>query len=234
MVADPLGQKSSQKTIAMEERNRLACALHDGLLQSLTGIALQLEALHRLLVKGENNGVCERLEAVQILVWQEQIRLRDFIQQLKDSPQTAGAAKINWDIWLSELVQQIELEWGLPVLVSRKNMKHGVARGLAKEIYHLVREALINSARHAGAAQALVEVDVKSDSIDILVKDNGRGFPFQGRYELSELMLLGWGPKSLKERISALHGHLVLESSCAGSCLEMSIPVRRRIKYQAE
>ena len=70
---------------ATEERIRLARDLHDGALQSLTGIALRLAAARRLL---DENGVegRERLAEVQRLIAAEQRDFRFFIQELKPAP----------------------------------------------------------------------------------------------------------------------------------------------------
>ena len=122
------------------------------------------------------------------------------------------------------MAQKIELEWGLPVDVSIQGTATDLPAWLAEDIDLLVCEALINSARHARATQALAQIDAQPDQIHLRVKDNGRGFAFQGRYDLDQLTLLGWGPQSLMGRIAALGGQLILESSRAGACLEITVP----------
>jgi signal transduction histidine kinase len=85
---------------------------------------------------------------------------------------------------------------------------------------------LINCARHALATHAEAAIGIAGDCVNITISDNGRGFPFQGRYDLTELATLHLGPKSLMERISALQGRLIINSSTNGSALEMSIPFK--------
>lgn len=82
----------------------------------------------------------------------------------------------------------------------------------------------MNSARHANAAQVQVEMTVEPDRVRIQVQDNGRGFIFRGRYDLAELAMQGWGPRSLIERITALRGQLILESDRTGARLDISVP----------
>jgi signal transduction histidine kinase len=48
--------------------------------------------------------------------------------------------------------------------------------------------------------------------LEILVEDNGNGFPFSGRYTLDELELLRLGPMSIKRRVRTLGGDMVLDS----------------------
>lgn len=217
--------RRSQKSMIVEQRQRLARDLHDGLLQTLTGISLQLETTQRLLADQDTDAARERLRTIQVLILEEQRRLRGLIHQLKN-PSPIGDAT-SWDVCLSELAQKIELEWGLPVVMSIQGAALDLSELLVEEIYLLVCEALTNSARHAGATQARADIVAEPDRIRIRVQDNGRGFAFQGRYELAQLTLLGWGPQSLIGRIAALHGQLVLESSRAGSRLDMAVPRER-------
>jgi signal transduction histidine kinase len=143
---------------------------------------------------------------------------------LNDPRQTSTAANSHWQARLLGLAQQIELEWGLPATVSIQGAVADLPAWLAEELYLLVCEALTNSARHAGATRAQAEIAIEPDRIHIRVQDNGRGFAFHGRYELAQLTLLGWGPQSLVGRIAYLGGQLILESSRAGACLDMTVP----------
>jgi len=143
---------------------------------------------------------------------------------LKCPPPTDDAAATSLDCRLIELAHMVELEWGLKVEWSIKSAEVSLSGRLSNEMDCLIHEALANSARHAGATQVFVEIDVQPDQIHLRVQDNGRGFAFQGRYDLDQLTLLGWGPQSLMGRIAALGGQLTLESSRAGACLEITVP----------
>ena len=57
------------------------------------------------------------------------------------------------------------------------------------------------------------------------VSDDGRGFPFIGRFNLSELTIARRGPVSLRERIASLGGDLRLDSTNEGSHIYMTIPL---------
>ncbi|TVR56586.1 MAG: hypothetical protein EA420_20100, partial [Candidatus Competibacteraceae bacterium] len=209
---------------ALKERQRLARELHDGLLQSLTGITLQLETTQRLLAVQEIDAARDRLQAVQALILAEQRQLRGRIEQLKDSRQTNPTANAHWQARLLGLAQQIEMEWGLPTTVSIQGAVTDLTGGLAEQTYLLVREALTNCARHAGATRARARIFVEPHLIRLRVEDNGRGFAFHGRYDLGQLSLLGWGPQSLMGRITALGGQLLIESSRTGVTLVMTVP----------
>ena len=71
-------KKRVERTATLEERLRLARELHDGVLQSLTGAVLQLEAMSRL-VDNDPQAARERLHEIQELIV-EGVRLRCVVQ----------------------------------------------------------------------------------------------------------------------------------------------------------
>jgi signal transduction histidine kinase len=96
---------------------------------------------------------------------------------------------------------------------------------MAREIYFIVNESLINAVRHAGASSVHAELSFDSDRINITVIDDGNGFPFHGRYELDTLFEMKRGPRTLKERISALKGTLSIDSRETGAHLDITLPL---------
>jgi len=224
MNSKPVDRTAPSNPAVLKERQRLARDLHDGPLQSLTGLALQLETIQRLLAVQETDAARERLQAVQTLILKEQRRLRGFVERLKYPREPAAADPRQWDVRLRGLGRKIELEWGLPATVSIQGAATDLPARLAEELYPLVGEALTNSARHAGATRARARIVVEPHLIRLRVEDNGRGFAFHGSYDLARLNLLGWGPRSLMERVAALGGQLLLESSRQGTSLQMIVP----------
>jgi signal transduction histidine kinase len=217
-------QQRLQQAAAAEARLGLARDLHDGLLQSLTGAALQLQTVPRLLDQNPP-AARERLQAVQALIAAEQRELRAFIQQLKPTPLNLGGGDINLAVALTELGKRIEAQWHLRVELTVEALQGEISKALTHEIYHLVQEALVNAARHAHASMVRGQVDIQGNQVHIRVADNGGGFPFQGRYDLATLTALQRGPRSLKERVASLSGELILESSGSGTYLEITLPL---------
>lgn len=216
-------QKLKQAAVT-EERMRLARDLHDGLLQSLTGAALQLQTLGRLLQ--ENPGVAqERLLDIQRLLAAEQRDLRIFIQELRPTPAVAPDADFSLAARLAELGQRFETHWGLRVELKMNPVEAQVSESLANQVYRIVHEALANAARHAGASVARVEVGAQDNHVRILVADNGHGFRFRGHYDHAALTEGKMGPVSLRERIDSLHGSLAIDSSESGARLEIQLPL---------
>lgn len=211
-----------------EERVRLACDLHDGMLQSLTGTALQLQALARLMEE-DLPAARTQLREVQRLIAADQRDLRFFIEELKPMPrsQALGDRRDLHDR-LTELADRLKRLWDLNVSFQIDLGDPGVrlSEAFLRQLYRLLREALFNVARHAEASNVRVEAARQDQVLNITVTDDGRGFPFTGRYDYEELNRRKLGPVSLKERISALGGSLAIDSNPGLTRLEMRLPAR--------
>jgi len=214
-----------EQAAAAEERVRLSRDLHDGVLQSLTGMALKLESVQRLWQTHEQSAR-ERLSEIQRLIAEEQRNLRLFIRDSKLGPVGASSGEMSLDERLRELVRRLESVWGLQVELLLEDLGAGIADGLAYEICHIVQEALVNAARHAGASQVRVAVRGEDGRVRITVADNGHGFAFQGHYEHSRLTSLQLGPVLLKQRVESLGGMLEIDSTNDGAHLEIALPYR--------
>jgi signal transduction histidine kinase len=216
----------TQQAAAMDERIRLARDLHDGVLQSLTGVALQLQTLGRLFAE-DPQAARNRLQEIQNLLAEEQRDLRFFIQELKPGPLGSPQADSDPTTRLNELSERIERHWGLQVEVKIDRAGERIPAALGREIYRIVHEALVNAARHARASVARVELSGQGEHVRIIVADDGRGFRFHGHYDHARLTEMKLGPVTLKERIVSLGGTLSIESSESGASLEIVLPVAR-------
>ena len=98
---------------------------------------------------------------------------------------------------------------------------------LSQGLYLMIHEALINAARNAGASSVCVALSVQDTSVHLMVRDNGRGFPFHGHYDLAALTALSLGPRMLRERVASLGGDLTIDSIDAGACLSITVPLGR-------
>jgi signal transduction histidine kinase len=212
-----------QQSAVAEERIRMARDLHDGLLQSLTGAALQLETAQRLM-EADPQSTRQRLMDIQRLIAAEQRELRTYVDEMK--PSLLSQIKMDSDLAtrLKELAERVERHWGIKVEMRVKVLPPAIPRPLVQEIYFLVHESLINAARHAEASSVRAELGVEDNHVKITVSDDGRGFSFRGRYDHAKLTTLKRGPITLRERVAALGGALTIDSTDAGARLEIAIP----------
>jgi signal transduction histidine kinase len=207
------------------ERERIARDLHDGALQWLAGAAIRLETIRRQL-EDDPAAALDALHDLQATIMLQQRELRSFVRELQTGScmNDLGLADL-----LTELVLRIEKEWQLAVKLDVKlpppeRFDTVISPELAREIHQIVREALVNTARHTLASLAEVSVGLDGDKVRITVADDGQGFPFRGRFEDADLAKRNLGPVMLRQRIAALGGRLVIDTSDNGARLEISLP----------
>jgi len=211
-----------------DERVRLACDLHDGMLQSLTGTALQLQALAKWMEKdppAPPADLREILREIQQLIAADQRDLRFFIEELKPVPR-ALAGQEDLAGRLAELADRLKRLWTLDVEIHLEGLDGQLSEAFTRQLYRLVRESLFNVARHAEASIVRVEIVWRERALSITVTDDGRGFPFTGRYDHEELQRQKLGPVSLKERIAALGGSMAIDTGPGLTRLEMRLPAQ--------
>jgi signal transduction histidine kinase len=208
---------------AVEERVRLARELHDGVLQALTGACLRLEAIHPLL-HTDKAEVQRRLREAQDMLAQEQRALRFFIQEIRPALAAGNDGAAGLPDQLGELFLRIKSVWNLHVdgdVAATADLRGR----LVHEVYRIVQEALVNAARHGGATAARVQAVREPGNLRVVVSDTGRGFKFWGRFTMEQLDREQLGPVTLKERVAALGGTLMIESNDRGARVEVTIPV---------
>lgn len=89
----------------------------------------------------------------------------------------------------------------------------------------MVHEAIVNALKHGRPTRVSVDIQVSGDALRISVSDDGRGFPFTGHRDQAALVAANAGPVSLRERTMSLGGRIEVESSAAGSRVDLSIPL---------
>jgi PAS domain S-box-containing protein len=213
-----------QQLAAARERTRLARDLHDSVLQSLAVAGLNLEAAIQGL-KADPELAKEQLYGVQDLLVREQRELRSFIDELKLATLVPGEMDFKFGYLLQQLAKTVEQQWHLRVELKMDGFDGQVPAVLAREIYQIIREGLVNAARHAHAS--VVQVDLQADDHDarLTVSDNGCGFPFRGHYDHATLTSTGLGPAVIKSRVASLGGVLNIDSSESGARLEVTLPL---------
>lgn len=206
---------------ASEERIRLARDLHDGLLQSLTGVRLELRALQHAVEDNDESSV-GRLHALERALAMEQRELRYFIDGLKPpvaspnlEPPDSLAAR------LDDLGQRIALEWKTPVSIRVAPGARTSSTAAAQAVPLMVHEAVVNAMKHARPTRVAVNVDVTDGHLRIIVRDDGCGFEFKGRQDHDALNQSTEVPRSLFDRVTALGGQMSIDSSPEGSQVEM-------------
>jgi signal transduction histidine kinase len=207
-----------QKVSVLKEKNRIARDLHDGLLQSLASLDLRIEVSRKLL-QPTTPEVQKELKELQKIVRDEHDEMRNYMKRLK-TPAFAGDElhKV-----LRDYLRVFENETRLRVSLSLPPQPVPVSRRMGREIYQIIHEALTNVRKHAEAQQVEIELTRLEDTIQLRIRDDGRGFPANSAEPVGSL---GTYPWSIQERTRALNGSLQVESDRGrGAQLMIQIPL---------
>ena len=205
-----------QEIAASEERIRVARDLHDGVLQSLTGIRLEIRSLAG--IGGIVDRIRDRLFAIERAIAIEQRELRLFIADL--GPRSASHADTPLTARLYELRERISLQWKAPVTIN-VTQSGPIPEPIEQAVPLMVHEAIVNALKHGQPSRVAVSVDSAPHKLRIVVVDDGRGFPFRGRVDHTALVEGRVGPRSLLDRVVELGGEMSIESSDTGARVEM-------------
>jgi signal transduction histidine kinase len=216
---------AAEKSVAKareEERQRIASDFHDGPLQSFISLQMRIEILRKIFDRDANAGLRD-LEQLQALA-QSQVRdLRTFLHSMRP----ADVDGRNLVATLRRTAESFQKESGIPVAFVSASTPVGLPPEVTVEVLQMVREALHNVQKHAGASRVALAVEKTDRSLEISVDDNGHGFNFAGSYSLEELELLRLGPASLKRRARGLNADLLLESRPGrGAGVKFRIPLQ--------
>jgi len=202
------------------ERARFARELHDGAVQSLIAVEMQVDVLKRQaettpqVVRGE-------LGRIQGLLREEVLKLRELMQQMKsidvDSRKFLSV--------VTDAVERFERETGISARFVTDIEKLEMPDKVCRELLRIVQEGLVNVRKHSRARHALVRLGSSPSQWSLTMEDDGKGFPFSGRVTQDELERMGKGPMIIKERVRLIAGTLTVESSPgAGTRLEIKVP----------
>lgn len=212
--------KRAADKAADSERQRIASDFHDGPLQSFISLQMRLEILRKLLTRDSAAGM-DDLRQLQTLAQGQIGDLRAFLHSMRPVG-VDGAGMVET---VRRTTESFQKETGIDVTFIATNAPVGLPQEATLEVLQLIREALHNVHKHAGATRVAVAMEKTHQGLEISIDDNGKGFNFAGSYSLEDLELLHLGPESLKRRARSLNADLALESRPGrGTSLKVRIP----------
>ena len=209
------------------ERSRFARELHDGAIQSLIAVEMQLDVLRRQ--SGTQAPVVNtELGRIQKLLREEVLKLRELMQAMKsfevDADRLLG--------FISDTVERFRRETGIAAEFVSELERVDLAHKGCRELARIVQESLVNVRKHSGAHHVLVRLAQRAGHLQLTVEDDGKGFSFSGRLSGAELETTGKGPAVIRERVRLLAGELAIESTPGhGARLEVRIPPARKANH---
>jgi len=203
------------------ERSRISRDLHDGTLQTLLSLNIQLDVLRRKVPQTPDLASAE-LANLQKTVQQESEELRRMVTDLRPL-RVESADMRELMLGFAERFRN-ESGLGLDLFIEDRNLR--LPDRICRELFQIYRESLHNIKKHANASHVVVKLGQDELKVFLVVDDNGRGFSFAGRFTSEELDRLRLGPISIKERTRSVGGTLTVESNPGhGARLSIEIPL---------
>ena len=214
-------QRRLQSRAGVVERARISRELHDGVIQALIGIEMQLEVLRRELVRKLPASASEQLVNIQKILSREILNVRDLMHLLR--PVEVDAKRLVEH--LADTVERFRHRTGIQARLACDVDDIDLSPRVCRELAAVVQEALANVRKHSGASSVVVRLARCNGSWQLAVDDNGGGLDFEGYLTHEELDARRKGPMIIKERVRAIGGRLGIHSQPGfGTRLEVTIP----------
>jgi signal transduction histidine kinase len=202
-----------------EERKRMAGELHDTLCQGLNAIVLMLQAAQ---ASSAQNG-----EAAQPLVHRACAVAMDTLREARGSMWTfvqEPVENIDPAASLAAVTEQIFNDTPIEVALSLQKQPFSLPPRIRFDLLRIGKEALTNVLKHSQATRVHLELAYKKQTVQLSVRDDGRGF---GR-ESSGNTSRGYGLTSMHQRAERLGGKVAVESQPRhGTSVVAVIPLNR-------
>ncbi len=226
----------TERTAALEERQRMAGEIHDGLTQTILFLRLMGERLAAQLAAAQF--ATGQLAAGQPgeRSTESQQTLQRMLQAIDQAEQEARSAIDSLqESFSSALILQEQLAH-----LAEQTVSEGVSIGFVDEmpapfvqprqeteqVLRVVKEALVNAQRHSQAHHITLRLRQEGAQGVVVVEDRGRGFdpqagaPADGRQH--------FGLKIMQARAARLHGQLKIESQAGkGTCVTLAWPLSK-------
>ncbi len=225
-----LRRLARQNLVAEEdERRRIARELHDETSQSLSGIALQMEALiEKSAIFGQQDQAfvagMKKVQALTVQVHKEVSRLISNLHPaLLDTLGLVPAVRQYAETRLQPL--------DIKVSVETKGTVKRFPPDVEAAFFRFVQGAVGNIAQHSNAGNANIVLQYKPDEFFMYIRDDGQGFDVSEITDIEESGR-GRGLFSMRERIGFLGGTSGIESEIGnGTTVWARIPVGQEIEY---
>lgn len=195
-------------TAQEEERKRIARELHDETSQTLTGLALNLQAIMEMTEMSDikDARIKEGLKKTHSLAVQASLEINKLINDLRPTLlDTLG---------LLPAIRRYVETWLQPVGINASMQARGGER-LPSEIevalFRITQEAINNILKHSEAKNVFIDLECDAQRCVLRIEDDGKGFDVQ---EITKVEKTGRGVGlfSMKERVTLVGGTCSVQS----------------------
>jgi signal transduction histidine kinase len=208
-----------------EEKSKLARDIHDELGGILVSAKMDVAWVEER-IKHKDSEMSAKLErALQALDDGVQIKRR-IIEELRPTllDNLGLAAAVDWQ------VHEICDRAGLACTVATPSDDGMIQPQVSIALYRILQEALTNIVKYAKASNVNIDLGVTSDTVTLLIEDDGIGIPDDAQNNL-----LSHGIAGMRQRVRALHGDFAIARRPeGGTMIEVNVPLGTEAEANAE
>jgi signal transduction histidine kinase len=211
----------ARRLIEMEEalRKKIATELHDEIARDLTVLGMNLSIINSTLAQDVSKNLQARIEDSARLIEGISRNTRNIMAGLRppvlDDYGLASALR-----WHNEL---FSARTGIVISLQADEFFPRLQPEVELALFRISQEALMNTAKHAGAKAITLTLDYEPDKVRFVVVDNGRGFSLQSN---SHPQGSGWGMTIMRERAELIGGKFAIDSAPGqGTTVTVEIPL---------
>ncbi|MDO9087668.1 MAG: sensor histidine kinase [Anaerolineaceae bacterium] len=201
--------KLSQQTLVQDqlavsrERNRLARELHDTLAHTLSGLSVQLEAIHTILPEEQAD--------MNAMIETALYTARDGLEETRRALKALRAEPLDdlgIQLAIQNLIANLEARTNLTFHVDISTIFNTFNHEEEQMIYRITQESLENIVQHANATNVWLQLELESDGYVLSIRDDGSGFDAMSNTKLNDRL----GIKGMQERAEMLNASLEIDS----------------------
>lgn len=196
-----------QDLAVLQERERIAREMHDGMAQLLGYINTQTLAVKRFLSCNQLAEAHEEIAKMQEIARDLYADVREGILGLRTSAHREGGLLPAFKEYAERYTEMSGVS--VSIMVAADAQSFQLAPSVEVQLMRMLQEALTNVRKHARATSVDVTFERTEDRLQVTVADNGRGF------DLAHLPSTGWphfGLQTMRERAEAVNGTLTIDS----------------------
>ncbi|WP_332629833.1 sensor histidine kinase [Halalkalibacter flavus] len=199
-----------------DERKKISREIHDGPAQMMANVMLRSELIERIY---QEKGIDEALNEI-----------RDMKKMVKSS--LAEVRRIIYDLrpmalddlglipTLKKYLRTFEEHNQVSVVFQHFGKDERLPQELEIALFRLVQESVQNAYKHAEPTEIQVKIEIKTNKVIMIIKDDGKGFDPAQKKEGS------FGLIGMKERVNMLKGEMKIQSELkVGTIVIIGIPL---------
>ena len=196
----------------LDERERIAKELHDGVIQSLFAVGMGLQGTAAI---ANDEDTARRIEHATEEIDRAIRDLRNYIFGLRPGV----LADRQLDQAVRQLATEFEEHSGVLTIIDVDASVAAELASLASDVVQIVREALSNVSKHAEATSCRITLRRTERGAELEIDDDGLGFDPSSTSQ-------GMGMDNLRGRVLTLGGELSIDSVIGeGATIKASIPL---------